>query len=139
LLISCTTLAQNNNVKPVEKKKNATPQNRYYKTARLNAEEVRAYMDSIGIAHSVIVLKQALLETGHFKSKLLMDKNNLFAFRYTKKYKHFETWQQSVDYYKIWQDKFYTNKNENYYAFLKRIKYAHAPNYIATLKRIKIK
>jgi uncharacterized FlgJ-related protein len=138
LFITGTSLAQNDSLPQVERKKNVTTQTRYYKTPKLRAEEVKSYMDSIGMQHSVIVLKQALLETGHFKSKLLMDKNNLFAFRFTKKYMHFKTWQQSVDYYKNWQDKFYLNPNENYYAFLRRIRYAHAPNYISTLKRIKI-
>ena len=110
---------------------------KYYKQPRVNVDDVKSYMDSIGILNSDIVLKQALLETGHFKAKLLMDKNNLFAFRFTKRYMSFINWQASVDYYKKWQDKFYTNQSENYYDFLKRIRYARSPHYIKVLKQVK--
>ena len=111
---------------------------KYYKTPILDVEKVIDFMDSIGIVHSEIVIKQALLETGHFKSRFLMDKNNLFAFRYTKKYISFETWQASVIYYKKWQDKNYKDHTEDYYHFLRRLKYARSANYIALLKKIKI-
>ena len=52
-------------------------------------------------------------------------------------YMSFINWQASVDYYKKWQDKFYTNHSENYYDFLKRIKYARSPHYIKVLKLVK--
>ena len=110
---------------------------KYYNKPRININDVKNYMDSIGVLNSDIVLKQALLETGHFKAKLLMDKNNLFAFRFTKRYMSFINWQASVDYYKKWQDKFYTNQSENYYDFLKRIRYARSPHYIKVLKLVK--
>ncbi len=110
---------------------------KYYNKPRININDVKYYMDSIGVLNSDIVLKQALLETGHFKAKLLMDKNNLFAFRFTKRYMSFINWQASVDYYKKWQDKFYTDHSENYYVFLKRIRYARSPHYIKVLKLVK--
>lgn len=96
-------------------------------------------MDSIGIKHSEVVIKQALLETGHFRARLLMDRNNLFAFRFTKHYMRFSHWKKSVDYYKNWQDKFYTNDKEDYYLFLKRIRYARAKNYINVLKQVRVR
>jgi flagellum-specific peptidoglycan hydrolase FlgJ len=120
-------------------KQTTKKESKYYLKSQLNPVEVKYYMDSIGIKHSEVVLKQALLETGHFKSKLLMNKNNLFAFRFTKRYMNFETWQMSVDYYKQWQEKFYTNDKEDYYHFLRRIKYARSPEYIKVLKKVRIK
>lgn len=135
MVISANAQTKTSAKKPVNK----PAKSRYYKTAQVNVNDVINYMDSIGIKHSEIVIRQAILETGHFKSRLLMDKNNLFAFRYTRRYIKFENWQASVDYYKKWQDKYYKNEKEDYYLFLKRIKYAHAGNYITTLKRIKIK
>lgn len=110
----------------------------YYKKQIIKPEEVIAYMDSVGIKHPEIVIKQALLETGHFRAKLLMDKNNLFAFRYSKHYMRFKDWRSCVDYYKQWQDKKYTNPNEDYYKFLKRMRYARSHNYIHVLKNVKI-
>lgn len=90
------------------------------------------------ILHPKIVLRQAILETGWFKSKHMMQKNNLFGFRHTKTYMTFESWQESVAYYKAWQTRKYKNTNEDYYAFLIRIKYAQSEQYISLLKRIKI-
>lgn len=100
-------------------------------------DSVHAYIILVGIKHPDIVLRQAILETGWFQSKMLMDKNNLFGFRSTKKYKRFESWQACIDYYKSWQDEYYTNPEEDYYAFLKRIRYARTKEYIWTLKHIK--
>jgi len=91
------------------------------------------------ILHPEIVLRQAILETGWFKSKHMMQKNNLFGFRYAKTYMTFDSWQESVAYYKAWQMRKYINTNEDYYAFLVRIKYAQSQQYVSLLKRIKIK
>ncbi len=102
-------------------------------------DSVYAYILASDIKHPEIVLKQAILETGWFTSKLLMKRNNLFAFRATKKYMRFETWHASVDYYKKWQLTYYTNPKENYYLFLQRKKYARNPDYVKTLKRISLK
>ncbi len=112
---------------------------KYYTKPRIDVNDVIAYMDSIGIKHSEVVIKQALLETGHFRARLLMDRNNLFAFRFTKHYMRFSHWEKSVDYYKNWQDRFYTNDKEDYYLFLKRVRYARAKNYINVLKQVRVK
>ncbi len=101
-------------------------------------DSVYAYILAADIKHPEIVLKQAILETGWFQSKHLMKRNNLFAFRSTKKYMHFGTWQESIQYYKRWQEANYTNPEETYYKFLVRIKYAGTPEYIKTLKRINL-
>ncbi|MFM2307200.1 MAG: hypothetical protein RLZZ367_1869 [Bacteroidota bacterium] len=101
-------------------------------------DSIHAYIVLVGIQHPDIVLKQAILETGWFQSKMLMDKNNLFGFRASKKYMRFDSWQACIDYYKTWQDKNYTNPEENYYAFLKRMRYARTKDYIRVLKHIKI-
>lgn len=102
-------------------------------------DSVYAVILAAEIKHPEIVLKQAILETGWFQSKFLMRKNNLFGFRATKYYMSFESWRACVDYYKRWQDKFYTNPQENYYVFLKRIKYSHSKEYVPTLMRIDLR
>jgi hypothetical protein len=100
------------------------------------ADSVFSYICEVGIQHPNIVMKQAIVETGWFKTKFLMSRNNLFGFR-AKNYLYFKNWKESVVYYKNWQDKRYTNKNEDYYAFLVRIKYASAPGYTNYLKKMK--
>lgn len=97
-------------------------------------DSVFNYICSKNILYANIVMKQAILETGWLKSEFLMSRNNLFGFR-SKNYLKFNTWQESVDYYKTWQDKYYTNPKEDYYKFLVRIKYAFG-NYPSCLQKI---
>jgi uncharacterized FlgJ-related protein len=97
-------------------------------------DSVFNYICESKILHPEIVIKQAILETGWFKSKVMMKKNNIFAFR-KKQYLSFNSWKDCVDYYKSWQEKHYTNTKENYYTFLVRIKYA-TPEYPKHLKKI---
>lgn len=105
----------------------------------VDPQEVADYIYQSEMLHPEIVLRQAILETGWFKSKYLMSRNNLFGFRGNKSYLHFNTWQESVDYYKSWQLKRYTNTKEDYYAFLVRIRYARSDQYIRHLKGIRLK
>ena len=81
-----------------------------------------------GIEHPEIVMRQALLETGNLKGRMLMSRNNLFGFR-SQSYLSFGSWRESVAYYKKWQAKRYVNRGEDYFAFLTRIRYASGPSY----------
>lgn len=82
-----------------------------------------------------IVLNQAKLETGNFKSYLFKKSNNLFGFRNFNGYKVYKNWKCSVIAYKQWQSKKY--KGGNYYTFLKNIGYAEDSLYIKKLKQFK--
>jgi hypothetical protein len=64
-----------------------------------------------------------------------MNKNNLFGFK-KNRYLSFDSWQESVLYYKKWQAKYYKDPDEDYYNFLVRIKYA-TNKYPMHLKKIK--
>ena len=88
------------------------------------------------IQYPYIVLKQAILETGWFKSNVLKTHNNLFGFRTSKGYIKFKTVDESIIYYKNWQAKRY--KGGDYYEFLVNIKYAEDTMYIYKLKNIGI-
>lgn len=101
--------------------------------------DVYRYIKCIGILYPDIVLKQAIWETGWFKSKHARFKNNLFGFRYSKKYMEFGSWRSCIDYYKNWQIRKYTDTTEDYYSFLIRIKYATSTKYISSLKSLKVK
>lgn len=103
----------------------------------ISVYEVYKYIKCTGILHPEIVLRQAIWETGWFKSKYAIQKNNLFGFRYSKKYMSFENWQSCINYYKSWQQRKYINKEEDYYQFLVRIKYATSSKYISSLKSLK--
>jgi len=98
-------------------------------------DSVFEYVCFLKIKHPNIVMRQVILETGWLKSKYLMSKNNLFGFRH-KNYITYASWKECVDYYKKWQDKHYTNPNEDYYSFLVRKKFA-VSNYPPLLKKIR--
>ena len=102
-------------------------------------QEVYTYIVCAGIKFPDIVLRQAIWETGWFKSKHMIHKNNLFGFRHSKKYMSFTNWNECVDYYKSWQLRQYTREGEDYYAFLIRVKYAQSKKYIECLKSLNVK
>ena len=89
------------------------------------------------VKHPQIVYAQAILETGHFKSNVCLNYNNLFGLYDSKNkdYYKFNHWTESIVAYKEWIQKKYQPPN-NYYAFLEEINYANDKEYISTLKSI---
>lgn len=84
-----------------------------------------------------IVLSQAILETGRYRSRVCKEKNNLFGLWNTPKSKYFkfDHWSYSVKAY-IDSIQYRCGKNEDYYDFLNRIGYAEDPEYVSKLKEI---
>lgn len=99
--------------------------------------EVRAEIIRQGIPHAEIVLAQARLETGNFKSRVCREKHNIFGIRAGKKYKSYRNWRECVSDYKKRISSRY--KGGDYYAFLRRIGYAEDRRYVEKLKKSKIK
>ena len=89
------------------------------------------------VHHEDIVYAQAILETGHFKSRVCLEYNNLFGLYNSRKkqYYRFNHWSESVMAYKNWIQRRY-KPSEDYYIFLDRIKYAESVEYIPLLKKI---
>ena len=84
----------------------------------LTENEVYCYIKEMGIKHPQVVLKQAIYESGHFKSNIFKKKKNLFGFRQTK-YKNYTN--EDADYYHFLQKKNYSgNRNFRYDTQLKR-------------------
>ena len=106
----------------------------FSQTPKEGLEEALSYY---GLEHKDIVYAQAVLETGHFKSKVCLKYNNLFGLYNSKekRYYKFKHWTESVVAYKEWIQKKYQPPN-NYYAFLEEINYASDKEYISTLKSI---
>ena len=97
--------------------------------------EVRAEIIRQGIPHAEIVLAQARLETGNFKSRVCREKHNIFGIRAGKRYKSYRNWRECVKDYKRRISSRY--KGGDYYAFLQKISYASDPRYIKKLKQFK--
>lgn len=89
-----------------------------------------------GILYPKIVLAQAILETGWFRSSVCLNKHNLFGLTNprTGKYYEFNHWTESVRaYYTKVQYKY---KGGNYLFWLDEIGYADNPDYIRTVVNI---
>ena len=105
------------------------------KLDELTIANLYAALKRHGIKYPKIVLAQALLETGNFRSRLCREGNNLFGLRHSKGYYNFDHWEESVIAYRDWVQ--YKHRDgEGYYAFLKRIGYASAKDYIYKVRKI---
>lgn len=89
------------------------------------------------IKHHGIVVSQAILETGHYRSENCIVNNNLFGLYNSskKEYHSFNHWTESV---KAYRDKVqYRYKEGDYYNWLNNIGYAEDSLYIPKIKDIK--
>ena len=102
----------------------------------LNKENLYNELIAQGVDFPKIVLAQAILETGHFKSHACLQKNNLFGLRNKDgTYMSFDHWTDSVAAYKKFIQK-YNSCPRDYYKYLQDLGYAKDPNYITKLKQI---
>lgn len=101
----------------------------------LTIENLYAALKKHGIKYPKIVLAQAILETGHFSSRVCNEHNNLFGLRHSKGYYSFDHWEESVIAYRD-KVQYKHRDGEGYYFFLKRIGYASAPDYINKVREI---
>lgn len=94
-------------------------------------------LEYYNVKHKDIVYAQAILETGHFRSKVCKEYNNLFGLynSNTKDYYKFTHWSESVVAYLKYIQNRYKPPND-YYQFLMGIGYAEDPQYITKLKDI---
>lgn len=96
----------------------------------LTIHNLLAEIERNGIRHPKIVLAQAILETGWFRSSVCRNKHNLFGLTNprTKTYYEFSHWTESVRaYYTKVQHRY---KGGDYLLWLKEIGYAEDPGYI---------
>ena len=87
-----------------------------------------------GIREPQKVMRQAILETGWFRSPSMMTRNNLFGFRNVN-YLNFDTLEDSIVFYKQWQDSNMRESEADYYGFLERVRYG-APGYTRFVRQI---
>lgn len=97
-----------------------------------------------GIRHPKIVLAQAILETGWFRSPLCRNRHNLFGLTNPKtgKYYEFNHWTESVRayytkvQYRYSQKKQINSSDVDYLKWLRDIGYAEDPRYIQAVEQV---
>lgn len=111
---------------------------------KIDKAKMQVMYDAIkaeGIRHPDFVMAQCMQETGNLTCKqCCLRYHNLFGF-YVKgnKCKKFDSEEECIEYYKKWQDKRYEKwqkkyPKEDYYHFLKYVKYATGDKYNNELK-----
>ncbi len=103
-------------------------------TSDFTPQKFATLVTALNIVNPDIAIAQSLLETGHFKSEIFKNNNNLFGMKHPKVRKTFSTgtknghasyssWKDSVRDYKIWQHsmKFDQLSREEYFEKLDKI------------------
>ena len=119
----------------------------------LNKENLVKTMKEMGIQHVDIVLAQAIIESGTFKSHVFKTKNNMFGMRVAKRrgttaldkktyhgYATYASWIDCVRDYKLYQD--YVTKNKivsrsQYLSILAR-SYSTSPGYVSAVEKVAV-
>ena len=102
----------------------------------LNYENCYAEIMRLDIKFSEKVLRQTIIESGHYKSPNCINRNNITGMKggeittdNTEGYKIFDTWMDCLENYKAWQQKRLTDDVTDYYQFLIDWGYHQSPNY----------
>lgn len=101
-----------------------------------NPASMLAACEYYGIKYPRIVTAQAILESGHFKSKVFKEYNNPFGLYNSKikAYYKFNHWIESIKAYAEMVEYKYTEGD--YYTFLRELPYAEDERYIDKIKAI---
>jgi len=116
--------------------------------SKIEKEVVLKYMDSVGIKYPEIVWAQAILETGHFRSKIFRYNNNMFGMRLARLRKRtaigkrfgyaiYSSWQESIIDYKYFQNRFIgkIRNKKDYFKYLNKY-YSSSRSYSKLVKKI---
>lgn len=110
-------------------------------------DSVYSFIFELRLNHPKIVMAQCIEESGHFKSKLFLEGNNLIGMKVPNNrptlaksvlYSHakFNSWKECLIDYVIWQQICARNKSENeYFEYLDKV-YAEKKGYSDRLKEI---
>ena len=109
----------------------------FLKAKELNDSILYLALVHYNIRHPKIVLAQAKLESGNFTSNHYKKRNNFLGLYDSKRkeYYRFNHWTDCIQGYKDMVE-YKLRDGENYYNFLRRIKYATSENYIRQIKQI---
>lgn len=116
------------------------------KSDSFNGEKLVTMMKGLNIKFAWIPLAQSIVETGHWKSNIFVENNNLFGMKEAKQrvttaygtqnnHAYYESWKESVYDYAFYQSRYLGSiKSEQEYFDYLSASYAEDPNYIRVLK-----
>lgn len=141
-------LERNDVIKTEVVKDTVSKRNHIYKVEEFSEEALKSYLLEVNVKYPDIVLAQAKLESGNFKSELFLKHNNMFGMRIAKQrptlakdkgtsYASYYHWKSSVLDYALYQSRYlkqYNTKDK----YLERLgqTYAEDVNYISKLKKM---
>lgn len=115
---------------------------------KFTEEKLKTYLSELNIKFPHIVFAQAVIESGHFRSQIFKNNQNLFGMKQARSrattnqgtelgHAVYHHWRESVLDYALYQCAYLTHikSEENYYQYLKE-NYAEAPNYAKQVKDI---
>lgn len=104
-------------------------------------------LQDLNVKYPYIVLAQARIESGVYKSKIFKENHNLFGMKQANvrintakgtQYNHayYDTWRESVYDYAFYQSRYMSAaKNEEEYFYILGQSYAESPDYVVALKQ----
>ena len=111
-----------------------------------NETKMAEMLSELNVKYPWIPMAQSMIETGHWKSDIFLENNNLFGMREAKSrittaigtnknHAEYNTWRESVYDYAFYQNRYLNNiRNENdYYQYLDA-SYAEDPTYVSKVK-----
>lgn len=136
------------NIKYITEETRAIIINEYDKENQFSEERLEEYILGLNFKFPDIVLAQARIETGHFKSKVFKENNNLFGMKEAKQrlttnrgtennHAFYDNWKQSVQDYALYAATYLSKiKTEGEYLEYLGQNYAEDPNYVSKIKAI---
>jgi uncharacterized FlgJ-related protein len=115
---------------------------------KFSKENLVQVIKKIKINYPYIVLGQTIVETGHFKSKIFIENNNLFGMKKSSGritmsdsthngHAYYDNWEDSVYDYALYQSTYLRKikSEEEYFNYLSR-SYAESDEYVKLLKQV---
>jgi uncharacterized FlgJ-related protein len=115
---------------------------------KFTKENLVQVIKKIKINYPYIVLGQTIVETGHFKSKIFIENNNLFGMKKSSGritmsdsthngHAYYDNWEDSVYDYALYQSTYLRKikSEEEYFNYLSR-SYAESDEYVKLLKQV---
>ena len=116
------------------------------KSDSFSSQKLVTMMKGLNIKFAWIPMAQSIVETGHWKSNIFVENNNLFGMKEAKQrvttadgtqnnHAYYESWKESVYDYAFYQSRYLSSiKSEQEYFEYLSASYAEDPNYIRVLK-----